>query len=229
MPDIANISHDMKNVTLLVCIVLFTLPACFTSCHSDELTWHASGKGGVVAAGPKPSVQTGIDILAGGGNAVDGAVAAIFNLAVSDYGSFCIGGEVPFMLYKKSEGKIKVFNGMGGAPGDKDAIAWCYANGIPRSGIRSSTVPSAVSTLLKALETEGTMSFEKVIMPTLALLDKGGQEWYPRLAETLRRMVATELIGDPIMIFLDQATGISYAAGEPRYARGKFCGAVDNQ
>jgi gamma-glutamyltranspeptidase/glutathione hydrolase len=39
--------------------------------------------------------------------------------------------------------------------------------------------------------------------------------------------LSTELIGDPIMIYLDQATGISYGAGEPRYAKGKFCKALN--
>ena len=79
---------------------------------------------------------------------MDGAVAVIFCLAVSDYGSFCIGGEVPFMFYNSNTGKVTVFNGMGGAPGDQEAIDWCYSNGIPRQGIRASTVPSAVSTCL---------------------------------------------------------------------------------
>ncbi len=173
-------------------MTLMIIPVMISSCSQGSLTWNASGRGGIVAAGPAPSAQAGKEILAKGGNAVDGAVATIFNLAVSDYGSFCIGGEVPFMVYKVNDGKVRVFNGMGGAPGDTAAIAWCYANGIPRSGIRSATVPSAVSTLLTALAEEGTMSFAGVIQPTLNLLDKGGQEWYPRLAETLRKLVVTE-------------------------------------
>lgn len=157
-----------------------------------DLTWYASGNGGVVAAGPPASAQAGIDILGQGGNAVDAAVATIFNLAVSDYGSFCIGGEVPFMFYSASEGKVMVFNGMGGAPRDQQAIDWYYANGIPGSGIRAATVPSAVSTCLTALELKGTMSFEQIIAPTLNLLDGNGQKWYANLAATFRRLISTE-------------------------------------
>ena len=37
-----------------------------------------------------------MEILSKGGNAADAAVATVFNLTVSDYGSTCIGGEVPF-------------------------------------------------------------------------------------------------------------------------------------
>ena len=163
-----------------------------SECYSQELSWYASGNGGVVAAGPKESVQAGLDILGKGGNAVDAAVAVIFNLAVSDYGMFCIGGEVPFMFYEIKSGKVLVFNGMGGAPKDQKAIDWYYANGIPVEGIRSATVPSAVSTCLTALQMKGTMTFEEVVAPTLALLDEGGEKWYANLAATLRKMIETE-------------------------------------
>jgi gamma-glutamyltranspeptidase / glutathione hydrolase len=163
------------------------------SIADPELTWHASGNGGIVASGPKPSARAGIDILDKGGNAVDASVAVIFNLAISDYGNFCIGGEVPFMCYNAKDGKVNVFNGMGGAPKDKKAIKWYYENGIPsRRGIKASTTPSAVSTCLAALEHNGSMSFEQVIAPTLSLLDAGGKTWYANLATTLRKMVDTE-------------------------------------
>lgn len=163
-----------------------------SECYSQELTWYASGNGGVVAAGPKESVQAGLDILGKGGTAIDAAVAVIFNLAVSDYGMFCIGGEVPFMFYETESGKVLVFNGMGGAPKDQKAIDWYYANGIPVEGIRSATVPSAVSTCLTALQLKGTMTFEEIVAPTLALLDAGGEKWYANLATTFRKMIETE-------------------------------------
>ena len=178
-------------------IILFTgifMNLIFSSAFSQDLTWFSAGNGGIVAAGPKPSAQAGIDILSKGGNAIDGAVAVIFNLAVSDYGMFCIGGEVPFMFYNTSSQKVEVFNGMGGAPKDPKAIEWYYKNGIPSVGIRSATVPSAVSTLLSALEKRGTMSFEQVISPTLALLDTKEKSWYTNLAATLRKLVETEKI-----------------------------------
>jgi len=161
---------------------------------AEDLPWYASGNGGVVAAGAQTSTRAGLEMLQNGGNAVDAAVATIFNLAVSDYGLFCIGGEVPFMFYDSKTREIVVFNGMGGAPGDPEAIKWYYENGIPSVGIKAATVPSAVSTLLAALGQKGTMSFEQVIGPTLILLDGGGKEWYPNLAKTLRKLVLTEKI-----------------------------------
>jgi gamma-glutamyltranspeptidase/glutathione hydrolase len=183
----------MKRITLITVTLIFSI--LITGCAMDDssdLTWHASGNGGIVAAGPSASVKAGLDILNKGGNAVDGAVAVIFNLAVSDYGMFCIGGEVPFMLYDADKGKVIVYNGMGGAPLDKKAIEWYYANGIPGKGIRAATVPSAVSTCLAALEQKGTMSLEQVLAPTLALLDSGSVNWYKNLAVTLRKLISTE-------------------------------------
>jgi gamma-glutamyltranspeptidase / glutathione hydrolase len=182
----------LGSARIISCIFLTILSSINMSSFAGEISWYASGNGGAVAAGPKESARAGIYILSRGGNAVDAAVATIFSLAVCDYGSFCIGGEVPFMLYNVNDRKVIVFNGMGAAPSDQKAIDWYYANGIPGSGIRSSTVPSAVSTLLAALELKGTMSFEDVIGPTLELLDKGVEKWHPNLAKTLRRLISTE-------------------------------------
>jgi gamma-glutamyltranspeptidase / glutathione hydrolase len=182
----------MKKINAALLMIVINVTICFTTCFAGDLTWYASGNGGIVAAGPSASARAGIDILSKGGNAVDGAVAVIFNLAVSDYGMFCIGGEVPFIFYSVKEGKVMVYNGMGGAPKDQKAIDWYYANGIPKKGIKAATVPSAVSTCLTALEQKGTMSFEQVIAPTLMLLDSGGQGWYKNLAVTLRKLVYTE-------------------------------------
>jgi gamma-glutamyltranspeptidase / glutathione hydrolase len=179
-------------IMIRVYAVLIVMTTFIKASLAAELTWYASGNGGVVAAGPQASALAGIEMLNEGGNAVDGAVASIFNLAVSEYGSFCIGGEVPLMFYSASAGKVMVFNGMGGAPADPKAIEWYYAHGIPGSGIRSATVPSAVSTCLTALEMKGTMSFEQVIAPTLKLLDGGGQKWYGNLAKTLRKLIDSE-------------------------------------
>lgn len=183
----------MKTIPSLLGMIIITLFVfgCANNAKK-ELTWYASGNQGIVAGGSSASAQVGKDILEQGGNAVDAAVAVIINLAVTDYGLFCMGGEVPFMYYNSKTGMVKVFNGMGGAPAGNNAIQWYYKNGIPKNGIRASTVPSAVSTCMVALENNGTMSFEQVIAPTLTLLDTGGKSWYTALAITLRKLIDTE-------------------------------------
>jgi gamma-glutamyltranspeptidase/glutathione hydrolase len=180
-----------KNNSILLLIGIFVITGTLKG-NCQELTSEASGKGGIIAAGPSVSVKAGLHILENGGNAVDAAAAVIFNLAVSDYGLFCIGGEVPFMYYRSTDKKVVVFNGMGGAPVDRKAIEWYYSNGIPKTGIKSATVPSAVSTVMTALELEGTRSFEQIITPTLSLLDSGKESWHKNLAATLRKLIETE-------------------------------------
>jgi gamma-glutamyltranspeptidase / glutathione hydrolase len=182
----------MKRLRLLTAYIIFAMTGLFTPLSASDLPWYASGSAGIVASGAPDATKAGLHILEKGGNAADAAIAVIFNLAVSDYGLFCIGGEVPFMFYSAGDHDIIVFNGMGVAPSDPAAIEWYYKNGIPSTGIRAATVPSAVSTLLAALELKGTMSLEQVIEPTLTLLDGGGKPWYPKLAATLRRLVETE-------------------------------------
>lgn len=184
----------MNKKIMLLSILAGFISAILTSCNEAGIKWYSEGNGGIVAAGPRPSVQAGLDILSRGGNAADAAVATVFSLTVSDFGSTCIGGEVPFMFYDAATQKVTVFNGMGGAPLDSAAIQTFLDQGIPleKEGIKVSAVPSLISTLLKALEIKGTMSFEQVIGPTLLLLDGGGEEWYPALASTLRRLIETE-------------------------------------
>jgi gamma-glutamyltranspeptidase/glutathione hydrolase len=189
---VSRIAGNMMRVIIVLITGLMMLISQETASCAGDLPWHASGNGGVVASGAREATLAGRDILQNGGNAADAAVATIFNLAVSDYGLFCIGGEVPFIFYDAKTGEVVVFNGMGGAPSDPKAIEWYYSNGIPSAGIKAATVPSAVSTLLAALEQKGTMSFGQVIAPTLVLLDKGGKSWYPNLAKTLRKLAETE-------------------------------------
>jgi gamma-glutamyltranspeptidase/glutathione hydrolase len=160
---------------------------------AQEIGWNASGKGGAVAAGRAEAVAAGISILEQGGNAADAAVATLLALSITDYGLFCIGGEVPFMIYDAKKRAVKVLSGQGCAPLDPKAIEWYYQNGIPKDGVaKQATVPGAVSLFFKTLQLHGSMSFEQTAQPALALLDARGKDWYPYLAGTLRKLIQTE-------------------------------------
>lgn len=161
--------------------------------RGDDISWHASGKNGAVAAGHADSVAAGIKILQQGGRAADAAAATILALSVTDYGSFAIGGEVPVIIYDAQSKQVKVLSGIGGAPSDPAAIDWFYQNGIPaKGGMKAAPVPAAIDVVVTLLKLYGTISFEQAVTPTLALLDKGEQDWHPRLAVTLRKLVTTE-------------------------------------
>ncbi|MFP6668401.1 MAG: gamma-glutamyltransferase [Pirellulales bacterium] len=161
--------------------------------QAEEITWKASGKGGAVAAGNADAVAAGLQILKQGGNAADAATATLLALAVTDYGLFAIGGEVPLLIYDAKKKEVKVLCGLGAAPMDQEAIDWFYANGIPSNGsMKSAPVPGAVDLCVTALKLYGTISFEQAAAPTLALLDQAKKEWHQPLAATLRKLIEAE-------------------------------------
>jgi gamma-glutamyltranspeptidase/glutathione hydrolase len=164
-----------------------------TSINVQDIGWNAAGSRGAVAAGGAGAVAAGMKILGQDGNAADAAAATILALSITDHGAFAIGGEVPFIIYDAAKKEVKVLSGLGRAPHSQEAIDWYMKNGIPTDGdIKAAPVPGAVGLCLTALELYGTKSFAEVVGPSLALLDAGGREWYPRLAVTLRKMIDTE-------------------------------------
>jgi len=155
--------------------------------------WEASGRGGAVAAGGSGAVAAGIELLESGGNAADAAAATLLALAVTDYGAFAAGGEIPFMIYDATKKEVKVLCGLGRSPLDPKAIEWFYENTIPDTGdCKAMPTPGAVDLCVTAVRLYGTKRFEDVVAPTLRILDAGGKSWYPNLAGTLRKMVEAE-------------------------------------
>jgi len=158
-----------------------------------EMGWKAAGGRGAVAAGGAEAVAAGMQILEDGGNAADAAVAAVLALGVTDFGSFALGGEVPFMIYLARERRVRVLSGIGRAPLDPEVIRWYLENGIPDTGdIRAAPVPAAVDACLTALRLYGTISFERAVEPTLRLLEPAAEPWQGRLAVTVHRLVEAE-------------------------------------
>jgi len=162
----------------------------------DSIRWHAGGKRGAVAAGGSGAVAAGIELLERGGNAADAAAATLFALAVTDYGSFAIGGEIPLLIYDANRQEVKVLSGAGRAPLDPKAIEWLYANGIPsRGSMKAAPAPGAVDLCVTLLKLYGTKSLAEVLAPTLAILDAGGPDWHADLAVTLRKLIEAEQTG----------------------------------
>ncbi len=176
----------------IVCWFVLVLMLASANTFAEE-SWKASGKHGVVAAGHADSVAAGVGVLNEGGNAGDAAAATILALAVTDYGLFSIGGEVPLLVYDAKAGKVESLCGVGAAPRDPAAIKWYYENGIPYQGsMKAAPVPGAVDLVVTLLKRHGTISFARAVAPALALLDKGREPWHPQLAVTLRKLVVAE-------------------------------------
>ena len=133
-------------------------------------------------------MAAGIHLLQQGGNAADAAAATLLALAVTDYGWFAIGGEIPMLIYLAEEQQVKVLSGVGRAPLDPEAIEWFYDNGIPAKGsMKAAPVPGAIDLCVTALREYGSFSFEQVVRPTQTLLDAGRRPWHQTVLRELER------------------------------------------
>lgn len=160
-----------------------------------------TGKRGVVAAGHPLVAEAGLRLLEKGGNAVDAGVAAVFSASVVELMSFGAGGECPILIKPKG-GPVVAINGAGIAPelatvdfykslrrDDPRLLEVATSPGthggiIPSYGLLSAIVPSAVDSLLLALENYGTLRFAEVIQPAIELA-----QGFP-LNSTLERSLA---------------------------------------
>src|SRR5580704_14936170 len=158
-------------LVLAICLLELTAVSPVTA-EEDQHT--ASGSKGLVVSGGAAATAAGVKMLELGGNAADAGAAALLALSVTKVGAFCIGGEVPVLIYNDVTKDVKVLSGQGAAPLDPKAIDWYMKNGIPSSDVRSAAVPAALDLIVTLLKLHGTKSFEEAVLPTLAILDAGG-------------------------------------------------------
>ena len=170
--------------------LLIFLPAI--ACPTEPFGWYAKGNSGMVTAGEQGSVAAGLEILQQGGNAADAAAATILALSITDYGDFCIGGEVPLLYYSAGENRVRVLSGQGGTPLDSGAIRWYYDYGIPLSDVKAAAVPAVIDLCVTLLREFGTRSFERIVQPALTILESNEENWYLDLSVTLARLVEAE-------------------------------------
>lgn len=167
----------MKTLSkFFVILALFGLTQCQRSNRQGQSV--AIVKQGMVVSGNSTSTEIGIKILEQGGNAADAGAATLLALSVTTVGAYCVGGEVPILVYSADQNTVKLLEGQGGAPLDPKAIDWYMEHGIPGGDIKGAAVPSAVHAIITLLKLYGTKSFEEVVQPTLDILDAGGPSWY---------------------------------------------------
>jgi len=168
---------SISSVSLLL-LAPFALPQATKTPVSPRGPSVAAGSHGVVVSGMPSATAAGIKILEQGGNAADAGAATLLALSVTYVGAFCVGGEVPILVYSADQKNVKLLEGQGEAPRDPKAIAWYMEHGIPDGDVKAAAVPGTIDAVATLLELYGTKSFEEVVQPTLAILDAGGPSWY---------------------------------------------------
>lgn len=166
----------------LICVTVSCLGA------SPEAVY---GNNGMVASRSTLASQAGIEIMRKGGNAVDGAVATAFALAVTYPSAGNIGGG-GFAVVRFPDGHVVTLDHREKAPAaaTRDMFLDESGNvikGLSRNSLLASGVPGSVDGLLTLLETHGTLSRKVVMAPAIRLAEKGFEiDWY--MAKNLARV-----------------------------------------
>ena len=160
-----------------------------------------SSSGGVVAAQHYEAAGAGATILREGGNAMDAAVATAAALSVVEPWLSGFGGG-GFLLHASADGQVdaldfnmralKATDGEDYPLADGEDGDWFNWPSVKDNrnlmGPWSICVPGAVAGLSQALERYGSMSWQHVLQPAIALADRGMRvDWFAELAFTIDR------------------------------------------
>jgi gamma-glutamyltranspeptidase/glutathione hydrolase len=147
------------------------------------------GSEAVVSAGHYLATEVGMQILRGGGNAFDAAVATGFALSVLKPHQNGIAGEVPMLVYSAADQKTLAISGAGVAPraATLEAYRSLGIEVIPGDGFLPTTVPSAFATYVLVFEQFGTLRLSDVLTPAVTLARRG----FP-MYDALRNSIAEQ-------------------------------------
>jgi len=158
--------------------------------------WAAEGHSAAIVTGREETAEIGLQTLLAGGNAFDAGAATLLALTVTQHSKFHFGGEVPIMIYTGRYGTVEVLSGVGRAPEAATREYFAERGGIPAPGAgdpSNAAVPGAFHAILTMLDLYGTMTFEEVAMPTLALLESFDEGWQVDLAATMVHLIAADV------------------------------------
>ncbi|HKA19667.1 MAG TPA: gamma-glutamyltransferase [Blastocatellia bacterium] len=148
-------------------------------------------KNGMAASSQPLAVETAINVLRTGGNAVDAAVAATAVLAVTEPMSTGLGGDCFALMYIAAERKLVAINGSGRSPlaASAEKLLASGLSEMPLRGPLSVTVPGALDGLFQCLSRYGTISLQDAFTPAISCASEGfpvgevtAQVWRQRAA-----------------------------------------------
>ncbi|MEM1419655.1 MAG: gamma-glutamyltransferase family protein [Pseudomonadota bacterium] len=129
---------------------------------------------GLCATSHPLAAATAVDVLKGGGNAVDAGVAAAFLLGICEPAMTGAAGDC-FAIYAPPQGGLIGMNASGRAPAAADAGALRDKHGaaIDRRSADAVTVPGAVAGLCQLVENHGRRGREAALAPAIRYADEG--------------------------------------------------------
>jgi gamma-glutamyltranspeptidase/glutathione hydrolase len=135
------------------------------------------GKNGMAATSQPLATAAALEILAAGGNAVDGAIAAAAALNVTEPTSTGIGGDMFALVFDSATQTVSALNGSGRAPTAltlEKARNVIDADGkLPPYHPYTVTVPGACAGWFDLLEKHGSLPMRRVLAPAIRLAEEG--------------------------------------------------------
>ncbi|MBC8138569.1 MAG: gamma-glutamyltransferase, partial [Fibrella sp.] len=197
---------------VLLALFLLSLPL---SAHAQYGPQRNRVAHGMVASADSVASQVGVDILQGGGNAVDAAVAVGLALAVTYPAAGNLGGG-GFMLIRLADGHTNVLDYRETAPAAATRGMYLDKSGsvapnVSQVGYRAVGVPGTVAGLALAQKKYGRLNWKAVVAPARRLAERG----FPitnLLASGLRSNTSLPQFPDSRRIF--QRDGKFYREGE---------------
>mmetsp|Transcript_17104 Transcript_17104/g.22375 ORF Transcript_17104/g.22375 Transcript_17104/m.22375 type:complete len:552 (+) Transcript_17104:145-1800(+) len=140
---------------------------------------------GMVASSQPLASEIGLQILKGGGNAIDAAIAITAALNVTEPCSTGLGGDC-FLLYYNAETKtVEALNGSGRSPqaltlakakdeaARRSGVDPAMLKALPSDDVHTVTVPGSAAGWYDAMEKWGTMKLSDVLAPAIKLAEEG--------------------------------------------------------
>ena len=194
----------------LVALLVATLTLSLSAGNSP---YRAAG--GMVVSQSDIASEVGWQVIKGGGNAVDGAIATAFALAVTHPTAGNIGGG-GFIVFRAADGAATTFDFREMAPAGSSPTMWMkdgkYDYDIHHNTHRSVGVPGTVAGLHLAWQKLGSKPWKDLVLPAVALA-RDGFEISDGLAGSLARMIP-EFKKYPASLAQFSKNGEPYKAGE---------------
>ncbi|WP_225414146.1 gamma-glutamyltransferase [Stigmatella hybrida] len=176
-------------------------------------TPEATGRGGAAATVDVRATSAAIEILKGGGNAVDAAVAAAGVLGVTDLYSCGIGGGGFMVIYRAEDQRVITVEHRETTPRESSRALF-YSEGAPipfpevmTSGV-SAGVPGMVQGWEVALSRYGTRGLSEVLQPAIRVAEQGFEVDQTFFEQTSRNVERFRLFSSSARLLLP-------AAGQP--------------
>ena len=130
---------------------------------------------GIAATSQVLASQTGAQILARGGSAVDAAIASNAVLGVTEPMMTGLGGDLFVMYWDAKTGKLTGLNASGPAPHDISPafLAKHDIQSMPQDGIQTVTVPGAVEGWYRMHQRFGKLPWKDLFQDAIAYADRG--------------------------------------------------------